>query len=407
MSRLPEALSGAGVSRPRFRPADFFHESLLAVIRHPGRSLLTAVGTVLSAAAFVCTLGLSSTLNHQVTSSFDVRRATEVVVRPEHVTMDPSWQDPAALDRLTGLRGVVAAGSRISLDGEWEVHRSARADESDVRTRIVGADRGAIQVMAPALTAGRYYDAFIEAAAQRVVMLPEGLAGQLGITRTQVAVFIEDEPYTVIGIYRDVARRPEVLQSVVMPLATAERLIKPGTDNERDVVIETAPGAAQVIGGQAALALHPGEPQGLRVIAPPDPRQLRQEIEGNVARSSLMISIIALAIGAVSIANAATAGIAARTQEIGLRRAIGARRRHIFLQLLGETTTLGALGGMLGAFLGICLTLGISLLNRWVPIIDLRTALVASAICAAAGLLAGFFPAVRALRIQPVAALQR
>ncbi|WP_378032044.1 ABC transporter permease [Actinoplanes sp. GCM10030250] len=407
MPRRTPVPAGLGVSRPRFRLGDFCRESLVAVIRHPGRSLLTAVGTVLSAAAFVCTLGLSSTLNHQVTNSFDVRRATEVVVRPEHVTMDPGWQDKDSLDRLNRVRGVVSAGRRISLDGEREVHRSTRGDDADIRTSIVGADSGAIRVMAPALTVGRYYDDFVESAAQRVVMLPEGLARQLGITRTQVAVFIEDEPYTVIGIYRDVARRPEVLQSVVMPLATAEQLVKPGTDNERDVVIETAPGAAQVVGGQAALALHPEEPQGLRVIAPPDPRQLRQEIEGNVAQSSLMISVIALVIGAVSIANAATAGIAARTQEIGLRRAIGARRRHVFLQLLGETTTLGTLGGMLGAFLGICLTLVISLLNRWVPIIDIRTALVASAVCAAAGLFAGFFPAFRALRIQPVAALQR
>ncbi|MFF5289151.1 ABC transporter permease [Paractinoplanes globisporus] len=395
------------MSPSRFRGVDFLHESMIAVVRHPGRSLLTAVGTVLSAAAFVCTLGLSSTLDHQVSSSFDVRRATEVLVRPEQASLDPAWQDGTALARLTGLHGVVAAGARLSLDGDRTVQRSSRAGDTEIRTRIIGADSGALRVMSPSLTAGRYFDGFIPGQAERVVMLPRSLARELGITRTQVAVFIGAESYTVIGIYDDVARRPEALQAILMPLLSAEELRQPGGEDTRDVVIETQPGAAQLIGGQAALAMLPTEPQALRAVAPPDPRLLRQEIEGNVARSSLLISVIALVIGAVSIANATTAGIAARTQEIGLRRAVGARRRHVFVQLLGETTTLGLLGGVLGAFLGVCLTLGISLANRWVPVIDLRTALLASGICAGAGLLAGFVPAIRALRIQPVAALQR
>ena len=64
-----------------------------------------------------------------------------------------------------------------------------------------------------------------------------------------------------------------------------------------------------------------------------------------MTQTSLVLSLIALVMGAVSIANAATASIAARIPEIGLRRAIGARPVHIFAQLVGETTALGALGG--------------------------------------------------------------
>jgi len=117
--------------------------------------------------------------------------------------------------------------------------------------------------------------------------------------------------------------------------------------------------------------------------------------------------VIALVIGAVSIGNAATAGISVRTAEIGLRRAVGGRPAHIFAQLIGETTMLGALGGVLGALVGVCVTSATSLWNGWAPVIDVRIALLASLCCATAGLLAGLLPAARAMRIQPVAALQR
>ena len=121
----------------------------------------------------------------------------------------------------------------------------------------------------------------------------------------------------------------------------------------------------------------------------------------------MFLSLVALVIGTVSIGNAATAAIATRAPEIGLRRAVGARRHHIFLQLVAETSTLGALGGTTGALLGVLTVSTVSLVNGWVPTIDLRSTLVASAASTAAGLLAGLLPASRAVRIAPVQALQR
>jgi putative ABC transport system permease protein len=220
-------------------------------------------------------------------------------------------------------------------------------------------------------------------------------------------VFIRDRAYTVMGIFDGVGRRTEHLQGVLMPASAADAVLDPSTGVERDVVISTAPGAAQLIGSQAALALRPEGPDALRVIAPPDPRTLRQEIEANVAQSALLLSVIALVIGAVSIANAATASITARVPEIGLRRALGARPGHIFAQLIGETTALGGLGGAAGVLVGVAVVAVVSLANAWNPVLDVRVAALAVAASAAAGLLAGLWPAWLATRIQPVAALQR
>ncbi len=224
-----------------------------------------------------------------------------------------------------------------------------------------------------------------------------------------MAIFVAGQAYTVVGIYHDVLRRPEVMAAAIVPYSVAGRVNAATADLrlERVVLVETAPGAAQLIGRQAPLALRPEAPAELRAIAPPDPRTLRREIEASTTRSTLLISGVALLMGTVSIGNAATAGIAARTPEIGLRRAVGARRRHIFVQLVLETAVLGCLGGTVGALLGILTTSLVSLLNGWTPVIELRSAVFACAISIVAGLLAGLIPAARAAAVPPVQALQR
>ncbi|MEV0895815.1 ABC transporter permease [Actinoplanes sp. NPDC049802] len=404
MSNDRQARALLGIEPPRFRLRDTVRESSLSMWRHPGRSLLTAVGTVLGAAAFVATLGISSTMGQLVSESFDVRRATEVRVVATDADGPAGWQSPERLRALRDLNGVTAAGRRLVV-GETPVRRTMGGEPESVK--ILGADGGALAAMEPRVVSGRLYDDFHERRASPVALLPLPLAERLDITRTGVAVFIGDRAYTVIGIFDDVARRPEALLSVVIPTSLATEMVGEGGEGEQDVLIATVPGAAQLIGRQAPLALWPEEPSAVRSIAPPDPRTLRREVEGNVTRSSLWVSLIALIIGGISIANAAVAGIGARVPEIGLRRAIGGRPAHIFLQLLSETTVLGAVGGLVGVMLGACVTSLTALFNGWTPVLDWRAALLAAAGSAACGLLAGLWPAARAMRITPVAALQR
>ncbi|MBA9007148.1 ABC transporter permease [Thermomonospora cellulosilytica] len=405
-ARHRDAMAALGVRPPRLRPWDLGRESVTSTLRHPGRSLLTALGTVLGAAAFVSTLGLGSTLEHQVSESFDVRRATEVLVRPGQAGLAADWHSERRLARLRELNGVAAAGRRILLE-EQPVRRFAAFTAEQSRIKLMGADPEALRAMRPRITAGRAYGDFHERRAAPVVMLPAPLARQLGVTRIGTAIFIGDRPYTVIGVYDQVARRPEAMLALLVPARTADPLAAGAGQAERDVLVATVPGAAQTISAQAPLALRPEGPGALEAVAPPDPRTLRREIEGDVTRISLMLSVVVMAMGTVSIGNAATAGIAARIPEIGLRRSVGGRPSHIFLQLLGETSLLGGFGGVTGALTGVAVISGVSLWNGWTPVIDLGVAVAASLGGAAAGTVAGLLPAVRAMRIEPVAALQR
>ncbi|RNL70062.1 ABC transporter permease [Streptomyces sp. I6] len=401
-------------ARRRIRARDLFTEAALSLLAHAGRSALTAAGVVLGCAALVASMGLSATLSRQVSDSFDIGRATQVVVRRAGDTGGPGagavplWQRPAALERLRRLNGVDAAGARMTLP-ERPLARTLPGGKPGARARIAGVDAGALAVVGPRLVRGRAFDAFRDRAGAPVVLLPAGLARALEIDRAGVAVFVDDRPFTVLGVFDDVAREPATLASVVMPFRTAQSLAggSSAAPPERDVLARVRPGAARPIGNQAPLALLPEAAEGLESAAPPDPLTLRREVEGSVTALVLVASLIALAVGTFSIATAATAGIAARAAEIGLRRAVGARPGHVFVQLLAETTLLGAVGGIVGSAVGVVAVVAVALGNGWAPVLDLRTAVLAAAGGAVTGLVAGLLPGWRATRVQPVVALRR
>ena len=391
-------------------PGDLVREAWLSVSRSPGRSLLTTLGTLLGALAFVATLGITGTVSQQVSESFDVRRATEVVAEVEvdpnatDPNVLPTFMEPASLKRVSELSGVVSAGAQTDYFAV-AIYRGAGSQDMKADVPLFGVSPSTLEVVEPHVSSGRMFDDGHFARNDRVIMLSASAANQLHIERPGVAVFIHGLPFTVIGIYDDINRQSDTLGGAFLPQGTTKSLSL-GVQHRR-VLIETVPGAAQQVGSQAALALEPGSPTDLKVIAPPDPETLRQEVEGSVTQMSLLASLVALIAGSVSIGNSATANMVQRIPEIGLRRALGARRRSIFIQMLGETTFLGMCGGIVGAVLGVITTVVVSLAQGWVPLIELAVIGIAIASGSVAGSVAGILPAIRATQISPTEALSR
>lgn len=401
--------------KPLPRPAhtgltfpDLVLEAWKSTARSPGRSMLTAIGTLLGAMAFVATLGISGTIGQQVSDSFDLRRATTVTVQEAERPTDgtagiPSWAHGPPMVTANELSGVAHAGIKTTIEGK-SIARGPNSTDAQNPTPILGTDAEALAAINPDLVLGRSFDAGHVLRADPVVMLSQSAADKLQITRTGVAVYVDSAPHTVIGIFDDVDRSAEILAGVILPVTATEHFWA-GSSTTFEVIVETVPGAAAQVGSQIGLALQPNNPSGLKIIAPPDPQSLRQEVESSVTNLTLLVSAIALAIGAVSIGNAATASMVQRTSEIGLRRSLGARNVDIFAQLLGETTALGAAGGTAGACAGVLTTIGVSLVNHWVPVLDLNVVLLAIAAGTAAGAIAGFWPALKATKIAPASAL--
>jgi putative ABC transport system permease protein len=400
------------VSRERdhqVRTVDLLRELVSTIAARPGRALATGIGVALASAAYVATLGLSATLAQEVSDSFDAARATEVdasyLAAPHLATAGTCpVEDVANVERLAGVEAA----------GQYDVVKSdaiANAVDRTYRVNgpVVGATRGTLSVLGVRLTSGRLFDEGQVRRHDPVALVPEHMATAVGVAATGQTLDIGGRRVLVIGLFRDVVRRPDVLAAAIVPYTTLSDLSTGIDDSQRScgLIVATRPGAAAQVADQISVALRPDAPEALSVVAPPDPATFRRKLERPVRILSLSLSAAALVVGAASIMSTMTANVSARVSEIGLRKALGARSGDIAVQIIGEALLVGLAGGVAGAMLGGYALIGISIAHSWRPILSLATVGIACASGALLGAGAGLVPAIRAARLPPSEALRR
>ncbi|MFI5803385.1 ABC transporter permease [Streptomyces sp. NPDC051561] len=405
---------GIGDIEPsRLSARDLGLEAVAGILQRPARSALTALGTVLGVGTFVAVLGLTTTTSSQIDTRFNSLTATEVTIedtggpRAEFVPLS----FPSGADTLVGrLNGVEAAGVYwpVNLDGGLAVRAAPLKSVSAVQSQVFASSPGVLAAARPRFATGRSYDAWHERTSQRVAVLGASTAEALGITtlETAPAVFIGEHPFLVIGIVGEVERKAELLASVLVPRSTALQLWGNPSGERAKMLISTRPGAAVQIASEAPLALDPAHPERFTAIPPPDPKSLRTSVSSDLNQLFLLLATLCLVIGAVGIANTTLVAVLERRSEIGLRRALGARGRHVTAQFLSESGALGALGGVVGTSLGVLSVLAVSIAREWTPVIHPMVVVGAPIIGLATGLLAGLYPAWRAARVQPAETLR-
>jgi putative ABC transport system permease protein len=397
---------------PRMRPRDLVAEAVAGLLARPARAGLTVLGTVIGLGALVATLGLSKTASNQIVGRFDALAATDVVVSPSTraggagATVLP-WD---AESRLRRLNGVAAAGTLSDVDVRGALVRSVPVNDplvaGAVQLPMKAASPGLFAAIHARLATGRLFDAGHSRRADRVLVLGPNAARRLRIARVdeQPAVFIGDRLYAVIGLLAGVRRQASLMGAAIMPEGTARRefsLRAPGLAQ-----VETRIGAVDLIARQAPLALSPTDPALLKVAAPPDPRLLRGAVKNDLNALFLLLGGVSLLVGAIGIANVTLVSVLERVGEIGLRRALGAARRHIAAQFLLESTAMGLAGGVIGAALGTLVIVGVSATKTWTPVLDPWVPLGAPLLGAVIGLLSGTYPSLRAASLEPVEALR-
>jgi putative ABC transport system permease protein len=411
------ALWAQPIEPSRFRAPDLVSEALAGILQRPGRSVLTMLGTVLGIGAFTAILGLTSTTSGQISTEFTVLAATQVTLKDvgdAAQLADPRMYDfpPNADAEMDALHGVVHAGVT------WPVFEQPPAVSStplpsggqSQQIAVQAASPGYLQALDPTLKSGTLYNSFHDQRRLRVAVIGSAVASELGIgdLSSGPAIFVNGVGYTVIGVLGSTQRAPDVLLKVLIPDQTATEIYgQPASDNPASMLIETRLGAAPLIARQAALALRPDHAALLQAVPPPDPNELRNQVAGNLNSLFLLLAAITLVIGAVGIANTTLVAVLERIAEIGLRRSLGARPRHVAGQFLAESTALGTLGGLIGTALGIAVTVLVAVLHHWTAVLNPATTLPAPLIGTAIGLFAGLYPALRAARVEPAEALRR
>ncbi|HWL43393.1 MAG TPA: ABC transporter permease [Ilumatobacter sp.] len=399
------------MKRSRLRPGDLVDEMLAGVFARPVRALLTTLGTVLGLASLIATLGLSRTAGSQIIDQFDELTASQVMITARSggrggQSASLPWNVESRLDRLNG---VVASGAVADVVNPGVVRTVPVRDLTGAYDHVVpvlAASSGVLDAVRGHVAVGRWFDAGHVQRGDPVAVIGADLAAELGIRRLEVqpGLYIGDYYFTVIGIVDEAIRDRGFLGSVMITSSAAQRYFD--VSRPERVVVEVEIGAGQLIAIQAPIALSPSSPESLSAAAPALPQAARDRVAGDVNSLFLLLGIVSLVVGAIGIANVTLVTVMERTAEIGLRRALGARRRHVAAQFLGESAAIGLVGGVIGAAIGLLLVVGVSAAKEWTPVLDPWMPLAAPPVGALVGLLAGLYPAIRAARMEPVDALR-
>jgi ABC-type antimicrobial peptide transport system permease subunit len=394
---------------------DLIREAAAGLIARPARVGLTVLGTVIGVAALVATLGLSKTAGNQIVGRFDEVAATDVVVTPVPGAQRSGgsaknvipWDAEARIKRLNG---VAAVGTLAEVNVGGALVRSVPINDplgqTDIQLPVRASSPGLWRAVRAHLVAGRFPDRGHSARGDRVAVLGVNAARRLGIRNLdqQPAIFIGDRLYQVIGLLGSVGRQTSLLGSLTIPNGTARKEFDLASPTS--VQIETKIGAVELIVRQAPEALNPSDPSLLRVAAPPDPEKLRGNVQNDLNALFLLLGGVSLLVGALGIANVTLVSVLERVGEIGLRRALGAGRRHIAAQFLIESTVMGLLGGIVGASLGTLVVVGVAASRTWTPVLEPWVPFAAPLIGGLIGLLSGTYPSLRAAAMEPVEALR-
>ncbi len=370
-----------------------------------GRTLLTALGIAIGIASMVSVLGISSSSRAELVAELNALGTNLLAVQPGSNTFGETVQMPeAAPDMIRRIGPVESAGSLT------KINTSARRNEHIPTTNGQGLDVVAVEpdlfvTVGAKPAVGRTIDDSTEELP--VVVLGSVAAERLGIRSLADGprVFISNRWFDVVGILEPLALNPDIDRSVMMgyPAAVRELGIKPAATQ---IYVRTDQDRVEAVRAVLGRTASPGAPNEVQVSRPSDALEARTKVDQNLQNLLLGLGGVALLVGGVGIANVMVISVLERRTEIGVRRALGATRRHIRIQFVLESSLLSALGGALGVALGIGVTIAYANSQGW--LIDIPPLGVGGGVAASLliGAIAGLYPAAKAARLDPADAVR-
>jgi putative ABC transport system permease protein len=395
---------------------------------HKLRSLLTMMGMIFGVAAVVAMLSIGAGAQQEVMSFIEQLGVRNLIVEARE---SADWQSQQKIRKLSA--GLTFQDFRI-IQANVEGITAATARKRFTPTKLLPKPQGDAPVVygvSPAYQAianlhvarGRFFDEAETNAAAPFAVLGEGAAAALFGTDDPIGrhLKVNDQWFQVIGVagsqltvQTDVAGLPAQDRNnlIYVPLYSAIFRLEDGQSGMKDEIdgiylqlrsSDEIPASAALLRG--LLNVSHREAGDFTIVSPAELLAEQRRTQRIFEMVMVAIASISLLVGGIGIMNIMLASVMERTREIGVRRAIGAKRRDVIRQFLIETTIISLAGGVVGVVTGVGLSQLIGYAAGWSTIVTTWSIVLAFFVSVAIGLIFGLYPAVRAAALDPVKAL--
>lgn len=396
---------GEPTPHSRLRTADVWSLAVLGLHGRPARAVLSATGIALGIATMVAVLGISNSSRAQLVAQIDALGTNLLTITPGQGFSGQNVTLPKTAPAMVARIAPVLAASAIG-DVNANVYRNDRISAANTEAITVYA---AQTNLLRTLEGNVAHGSFLNAATGHfpAVVLGADAASALGVDRADgsTQVWLGHHLFSVVGILDRLPLAPELDRSVLIGFPVAEMLL--GADGSPvEVYVRTYPTSVGAVQSVLAATANPAAPQNVSITNPTDALTARADASAAFQSLFLALGAVALAVGGIGIANVMVIAVLERRGEIGLRRALGARRTHIGVQFVAEAVLLAFIGGTTGAVLGGFATTVYSSARHWSADVSISALFGAVAIALVVGAVAGIYPALRATRLSPSEALR-
>ncbi len=401
---------------------DHLENAYHTLSRNRARTLLTILGITIGIASVTCILAISSGVDQMIGGQVASLNGKLAVIRPGLQTRDPnalvnpvaqqsfstSTLTEADVQAISGMEGVDAVVPMMTIDG------SLKAQDTVVRDNVVLATTPDFQKVADfSMKSGQFLD---EQTDNNTAVIGEQLSTELFDTDRPIGqVFtMRGQQFTVIGVIRK-SNNPinynniDLNHAVVVSFKRGQLFHQGRAQIQQiDVLAKDNVSLADLstkVHGKL-LGQHLGEEDftiatGVNITQPTN--QLFMAITGVMTA----IAAISLFVGGIGIMNIMLVGVAERTREIGIRKAVGASHGMIVWQFLIESLIMSLIGGFLGYFCGYLAAFVISVFLYFTPAFTWQTAAVAAVMAVIVGVIFGIYPALKAARKNTIESLRQ
>ncbi|NOX21517.1 MAG: ABC transporter permease [Actinobacteria bacterium] len=392
--------------RSRLRPIDLFALSMRGLFARPFRAVLTSIGIGIGIAAIVAVIGISASGRAALLATLDDLGTNLLRVTPGAGIFGQAADVPEDAVAMVARIGPVEDVTGITIV-DATVRRSDFVSKLDTGgLTVVSATPRLLEVIRGDVADGRFLEDGLKAVP--VVVLGSTAAERLGIRSVvpAVRVLIGDEWFGVTGILESFPIHPDLDRTVFVSYESAATFLD-GKPEPTAIYVRANPLSINDVAEVIPATVAPEAPDTVEITRPSDALVARKAADETLTSLLIGLGAVALLVAGVAIANIMVMSILERRMEIGVRRSLGATRRHIRLQFIVESMALAGFGGLAGVVLGAGITVGYAA-NRDVMVSIPMAGIAASVGAALAlGALAGVYPAVRASRIDPAEAVRR